>query len=116
MHVARQDELIALPDGGEDHCLNGSGGAANHKKSRRSAEGLSGQLFALHQYAGGMAEAVEVFGGIDIHRQAAFAQKIHQFLVAPSALMPGDVKGYKFLPAHFFQRFPDGGLVLVQHC
>ena len=116
VHVARQDELITFPDGGEDHRLDGSGGAAYHKESRRGAEGLSGQLFALHQYAGGMAEAVEVFGGIDIHRQAAFAQKVHQFFVAPSALMPGDIKWYQLLAAHLLQRFPDGGSVLVQHC
>jgi len=112
--VPGQDDLVAPFAGGQDHGLDGTGGAPHHQEGLAGSEGVSGQLFRLPDHRHRMAQVVQGLHAVHIHPHTFFAQELRQFRVAPAPFVAGYVKGHHPHFPELFQSFVDGRPILFQ--
>ncbi len=75
VYVARQNDLVAAFDHGEDHRLYAARRAAHHQEGVRRTERIRRQLLGLADNAGRVAQVVERLHRVDIHRHALLTEE-----------------------------------------
>ncbi|MPN37653.1 hypothetical protein SDC9_185173 [bioreactor metagenome] len=113
VNIAGQNNLIPFFAGGEDHALDGGGGAVDHKKSVPGAKSGGSQFFRFLNDGNGMTEVVQRLHGINIQRKAAFPQEIRQFPIALASFVARYVKRHDSHPLKTKQSFVNRGSLLV---
>ena len=106
--VPRQDYLIPCLAGSEYHALHRGGGPSHHKIGVSRPEGISCQLFRVHDDGNGVTEIIKGLHRIYVKAYALLAQELYQLRVAASPLVAGNVKGDDSLSSESFQRLING--------
>ena len=75
VHVARQDDLVAAFDNGQNHRLYAARRAAHHQEGVRRTERIGGQLLGLTDNAGRVAQIVERLHRVDVNLQALLTEE-----------------------------------------
>ena len=75
VYVARQNNLVAAFDHGEDHRLYAARRAAHHQEGVRRTERIRRQLLGLADNAGRVAQIVERLHRVDVHRHALLTEE-----------------------------------------
>ncbi len=115
VNVPGQDYFIASLAGGENHGLNGAGGAAYHQKGIGCSKGLGRQLFCLPDNGNRMTEVVQGLHAVHVNADTALPQKVPELRVAPAPLVTGNIEGNNPHLAEPFQRLENRGALLFRH-
>ena len=103
VHIAGHDQLFTGFADRHNHSLRSTGSTVDDKKGIGSPERFRGKLLCIAEHGNRMTEIVQIFHRIHVNLYASLSEKIRQFMVAPSALVSGNVKPYHTVHQMLFQ-------------
>ncbi|MPM69107.1 hypothetical protein SDC9_116051 [bioreactor metagenome] len=113
MDVSRENDLVPILAGGEDHALHAGGSSADHEERVRRAKRVRREFFRVLDHRNRMTKVIERFHRVHVDAHAFFAQQLDEFRIAASPLVPRHIERDDPLLSKAVERLVDGRALLL---